>query len=246
MPANAGFPYDQLYDAVDIVTAPTIPCQLAQTLKVLIIGNSISFHPSLPSIGWLNEWGMAATLERNDYRHITATLLANMVCATVTVKEVSAWLWERDFDTISMSLFQVYRDWLPDIVVFRMGDNIQESDTRFAVLAMHIERLMSYIDNGRGIGKIATRTFYPRPTVTSKIADAAMLYNYAYIDWGDLYSDISNRAISEQPSIDPAVGDHPGDRGMKRIAGAVFPVVAQVARGILKPYPIFSGEGTFV
>ena len=39
-------------------------------IKVMFVGNSITLHGVLPSIGWNNEWGMAASAKENDYVHI--------------------------------------------------------------------------------------------------------------------------------------------------------------------------------
>ena len=33
---------------------------------VMFVGNSITLHEVLPSIGWHNEWGMAASKQEND------------------------------------------------------------------------------------------------------------------------------------------------------------------------------------
>lgn len=246
MPANAGFPYDQIYDAPDIVAAPTMACQPTQTLKVLILGNSITFHPSYPTVAWPNEWGMAASLEAHDYRNRLAKMAANATCATVNLKAASAWLWERDFDTISMALFQVYRDWLPDIFIFRMGDNIANTDTRLPVLPTHIKRLVDYIDNGRGIKILTTRTFFDRPNVTSRIQTVSTTNGYTYVDWGNLYGNGANWRYYEDPTVNPFIADHPGDLGMSRIATNILSSLKPVAATILKGYPIFAGDGGLI
>ena len=44
-------------------------------LKVLFVGNSITRHMPLPSIGWTGDWGMAASCEEKDYVHQTVRLL---------------------------------------------------------------------------------------------------------------------------------------------------------------------------
>lgn len=39
-------------------------------IKILIVGNSITRHGVLPSIGWYHDFGMAASAEENDYVHL--------------------------------------------------------------------------------------------------------------------------------------------------------------------------------
>lgn len=37
--------------------------------RVIFVGNSITLHGVKADIGWNNEWGMAASTEKNDYVH---------------------------------------------------------------------------------------------------------------------------------------------------------------------------------
>lgn len=35
--------------------------------QALVLGNSITIHPPLPSIGWFGNWGMAASSKDKDF-----------------------------------------------------------------------------------------------------------------------------------------------------------------------------------
>jgi hypothetical protein len=43
--------------------------------NLIVIGSSITWHVSDPSIGWNGSWGMAASAEDRDFAHVTAASL---------------------------------------------------------------------------------------------------------------------------------------------------------------------------
>ena len=43
--------------------------------RILFLGNSITMHSPNPSIGWTNNWGMAASGMGNDYVHVLTSAI---------------------------------------------------------------------------------------------------------------------------------------------------------------------------
>ena len=39
-------------------------------IRILFLGNSITRHMPKPEIGWVHDWGMAASSLENDYVHV--------------------------------------------------------------------------------------------------------------------------------------------------------------------------------
>ena len=59
--------------------------------KVLFLGNSITRHGPLAKIGWMSDWGMAASAKEKDYVHLVASSLTKSTGATpeVMIKNVA-------------------------------------------------------------------------------------------------------------------------------------------------------------
>lgn len=45
-------------------------------VKILFVGNSMTYHGKNVSIGWNNEWGMAASAKEKDYVHRLCDMLS--------------------------------------------------------------------------------------------------------------------------------------------------------------------------
>ncbi len=52
----------------------------ADGVKVLFLGNSITLLPPLASVGWTNNWGMAARAPEKDFVHLVAHGIARNGC----------------------------------------------------------------------------------------------------------------------------------------------------------------------
>ena len=98
--------------------------------KVLIYGNSIARHRPLPSIGWTNDWGMAASAPSKDFAHLVVAGLEAKLGkeADFRIRGVAAI--ERNFTTNIASIAEISDDiaWSPDYVVIAIGENSPNVD----------------------------------------------------------------------------------------------------------------------
>jgi hypothetical protein len=51
------------------------PAAAVRATNLAVIGNSITWHPPLASIGWAGDWGMAATTQAQDFVHVAGAAL---------------------------------------------------------------------------------------------------------------------------------------------------------------------------
>jgi alpha-galactosidase len=200
--------------------------------KILFLGNSITYHPPAPALGWSGNWGMAATAQRNDYVHQLALKIETRtggrlrIAPTITNPDGSialgnanvvniADIFERGYATYTASKLQAQIDGKPDIVVLQFGENIPMAT--FDPLAFK-NSLQSLVTDLKQSGNphifVASYIFSPN----------------AIID------DIKRQIVAEDPthrvfvdmsgfSLEPShVGflDHPSDKGMMFIADTLF------------------------
>lgn len=101
-------------------------CQVEEDLgekkipKILIIGNSITYHPPDASIGWDASWGMAASRSDLDYVSVLTALLENKH-PLVEVKRENVYPFERGYDGFSFSTYGYLRDFKADFLIIRLG-----------------------------------------------------------------------------------------------------------------------------
>ena len=85
--------------------------------RIMFVGNSITLHGILPSIGWHNEWGMAASKQENDYVHILMAKINEIASdSQYCICQVAEW--ERQYINGESQhyLFESARDFEADVI----------------------------------------------------------------------------------------------------------------------------------
>lgn len=194
---------------------------------VVCLGNSITFHPPLSSVNWYSSQGMAALDPSKDYCHLLERKLKNNNSqSTVTPVNISAW--ERNY---SINLDSLLRDYCEgkDIIVIRIGENVQDKKHFSDALSNLILYCKRYTDN-----ILLTGRFWPDADVEKAIVENSLKYELKYVpqDWNfELYGDNclpkeGDTLFNEQGIPYPIRGEfiltHPNDNGMRMIADAIY------------------------
>src|SRR5690554_5230815 len=87
-----------------------------EALKVLIIGNSITYHPPDPSIGWDGDWGMAASSPDLDYVSLLTQLMRTKY-PTIEVLRENVYPFERHYDDLNWDTYSHLRDFKADLLI---------------------------------------------------------------------------------------------------------------------------------
>ncbi len=222
----------------------------AQALKVLIIGNSITQHAPNKKLGWVGDWGMAATCQEKDYVH----LLTNQIHGRnekVEVKAINVSEYEKYFYDWSLigDPKDKYANWNADIIIAAFGANVKngvnENDPDYEnPYVFNVEKYKKIIDkfNPDGDAKvIAAATILTKADIVEIIHRSAQRYGYTYVDMTEWTTDEYRAYAYEQTFKDlyleaypgeevPEEGiksilSHPGDLGMEKIAQELWEVL---------------------
>ncbi|MBQ8494422.1 MAG: SGNH/GDSL hydrolase family protein, partial [Clostridia bacterium] len=197
-------------------------------IKVLILGNSITLHAPSPSIGWMGNWGMAASSEDKDYVHQLMGW-AKEKNSNVEYRAVNIAEWERAFSTYNISTLASYRNYDADIIIMRVAENVTASELQSRSFRLFYKHLIDYFNKSGDAKVICTTNFGYRDEVDAEIAEVAHKYGYPLISLGALGEDDSNKALGLFE--DPGVASHPGDKGMLEIAKAIWPSLEDILDG---------------
>lgn len=190
-------------------------------LRVMILGNSITLHNPKADIGWYGKWGMAASSADKDYVHqLYYTVTEHFGNTQFCVVQASDW--ELNFnDDVLSEKFSKAKSFAPDVLVFRLGENIHPDKCSVEGLYEAIGGLLSYFCTSQTKIVFTTR-FMPDEKVDDIIRRFAKEHKCPLAELGDMGHDYSMLAFDKFEH--GGVASHPGDKGMSQIADRIWQV----------------------
>ncbi|MBC71180.1 MAG: hypothetical protein CMH47_02635 [Muricauda sp.] len=205
---------------------------MGKELKLLIIGNSLSYHGIAPGIGWYHNSGMAASEKENDYAHqLFQSIQVKRPNHKVCMRISNFAKFEREPKGWNAQTVKELQDYNPDIVVFQLGENVDGENA--SVLALFGKQYINLIDSFKSDNQrhiVATTPFFPSLEKNKIIQQAAIATGIHLVDLSHLtLIDPENYAKNETDypeekndwKVD-GIGIHPGDKGMQNIANLLF------------------------
>lgn len=189
--------------------------------RIMFLGNSITLHEYKPSIGWHNEWGMAASAQEKDYVHILMSRIKD-VAPDAVCSVCQGGQWELHYGTPDEELlpqFQAGRDFGADIIVMRIMENVSTENLDEDILAGKLEAFLKFLAGDKGTKILFTTAFWKHPgdRVTQKLAKK---FDCPLIPLGDLGDRDEMMALGLFEHSGVAM--HPGDLGMQTIADRIW------------------------
>ena len=201
-----------------------------KVLKVACIGNSITKHGYLPSVGWYGDWGMAASKEENDYCHVLQGKLKNFNSSS-SVTPVPIQDFElnpaRSLDYLDSQISGA------DIIVIRIGENVQDASAFEKNLPRLVEKCKNVTSKVLIVG-----SFWKNDAVENVLRNSAKTNNLTYVSLssirsrtdvcpqkGDMLYDREGNAYKIDTDF---ILTHPNDKGMSLIATAIFNGIASL------------------
>ena len=196
-------------------------------LRILIFGNSITLHPNNKELSWFHNWGMAASDISKDYVHILFKKLSTalnfepyMLISQVT--DAESQLYKYDYESLNIE-----KAFKPDIVIFRLGDNIFPVKSNDVVYNL-FDRLLEVVKK-ENQQVILTGSYFVNESIEPIINKYAKINHYSFIKLDDISLDEKNwGGINNYSHI--GVAKHPGDRGMNIIADRIFKNIFEILK----------------
>lgn len=193
--------------------------------RILYLGNSITLHGPAPQIGWTGNWGMAATAEGNDYVHLLTQRIATAAKGEPAIRVRNIADFERNYDRYDVAAeLKSELAFQPELVIVAIGENVAAlrdaaARDRFRTA---VEGLLKTLD-GNGHPTIVVRSgFWADPAKDEALEEAARGVGGTFVDIRTLGADPTMAARSERKIEHDGVAGHPGDKGMKAIADALW------------------------
>ena len=193
--------------------------------KVLFLGNSITLHGPAPGIGWTGNWGMAATAEAKDFVHLLTVDIAKAAGASprTMVKNIAEF--ERGYEGFDLAAgLKPELEFNADIVIVAIGENVPDpaDNVAKAKFATAFARLLTTLRQSGKPAIFVRSSFWPHAVKDDILRNASADSGATLVDIGVLGRDPANAAGSERKIEHAGVAGHPGDKGMRAIADAIF------------------------
>ena len=191
--------------------------------RTLIVGNSITRHGVKAEIGWHSDFGMAASSIEKDYVHLLAADILKNEDAYIMVHQLADW--ERAYtEKDALSLWEAGRAFQPDLMIFRLGENMPalQTDAEQEALEAALFSVIKHLSlEEKEI--IFTTCFWKKPRVDAAIINVANAMRMPIVPLGDLGDDDRYMAVGLFEHV--GVAHHPGDLGMKKIAERIYSAI---------------------
>jgi hypothetical protein len=188
-------------------------------MRILFVGNSITWHPVKEEIGWLNEWGMAASSKENDFVHL---VMDKVRTAHPDAEYKIAWAvaWEREYwDSVHLVAFREFRNFKADIIIVKINENVTVDNNDEYPYSMYYRKLIDYLNPSNKAKFVLCTGFWKKGILDSIVRNIANDNGYPLVELNHLDTE-DMKAHDTYGNSPPA--NHPGDRGMKAIADCIW------------------------
>lgn len=187
-------------------------------LKIMFVGNSITRHGVKEDIGWLWDFGMAASCKEKDYVHLLMSKLDERVSARYCICQAANWEQNHQNPEKVLDIYTDARDFGADIIVMRIVENCHNGFDAEAFRKNYPE-FINYL-NTNNARLILTSGFWAHEAADGIIEETAEKMGVPFVYLGDLGKNPDMRADGK--FWHEGVQYHPGDLGMENIANRIF------------------------
>jgi lysophospholipase L1-like esterase len=198
--------------------------------RVLFLGNSITLHGPAAAIGWLGNWGMAASSQEKDYVHLLLRRVAEATGKKPEAMVENIADFERNYATYDPgSALKKQLEFRADLVILAIGENVSalSSEEAKAKFGAAVAGLLAALKKHGQPVLVVRSCFWPDPAKDEALRRACQEAGGIFVDISGLSRDATHSARSERTFAHAGVAGHPGDKGMKAIADALWKAIAE-------------------
>lgn len=190
-------------------------------LKVLFLGNSITWVPPVPHHDWHNSCGMAASAPEKDYLHLVMSRVKERCPESGhCIAQLASWernYWDREFLEGKYSEALEYD---ADVIIVRIGENVPVQELKNHSFFDAYRDMINYFNPNGDKKVIVTTSFWYAGSRDKIMCDVAEDLKVPLVRLGDLGEDPEMKAIGLFEHT--GVAAHPGDKGMAAIAERIW------------------------
>jgi hypothetical protein len=209
----------------DAPTRGAEPVEYVPAAKLVVIGNSITYVPATPELGWDHGSGMAASSAATDYAHLVAAGLDASALAISNFADLERNPTDAinriDMDTpVARQIAQHAAEVTPQsAVVIQLGDNAPHDS--MSTFGPAYGALLDAVAARQTL--VCVSTWWQDGSKDAVIRAACEGHGGRFVFIGDIGSDPANRDHLDGPQyMHAGVQAHPHDWSMARIAGRVL------------------------
>ncbi len=211
---------------VGVCSEPTAPTYR----KILFLGNSITLHGPSKAVDWSGNWGMAASAAEKDFVHLVTDSLSapKGLAPKIMVENIATF--ERQYATHDVNaMLKKYKEFGADLVIVAIGENVPplKTDEAATQFGNNLTKLLLGLRKDNDPTIVVRSCFWANEAKDKVLKQVCEDVDGIFVDIGQLSEDESNYARSEREYSHAGVAAHPGDRGMKAIAGAILEAIKE-------------------
>ena len=201
-------------------------------LKVLVVGNGVTYMPSGYMTGWTGNWGAAASAQEKDYvNQLLAKLQVKDGYENAEIMTVSSLEWEESYTTYSLSKLQVGREFNPDIIIMQVGDIVDPTYASKYSFSAYYAQLIDFFNKSGNAAVVCCTTFVENSEIDKCVTTISRKYGYPIARLGTIASDDSNKptyGTGEGQVENYDLLNYPNDKGMLAIAELLYKHVSDL------------------
>ena len=201
--------------------------------RVLFLGNSITLHGPAPAIGWLGNWGMAASAKEQDYVHLVLQAISQAAGKAPQSAVSNIADFERRFETYDLEAgLQKELAFKADLVIVAIGENVPAltSESVQATFQASVTKLLRKLQENSHPVLVVRSCFWQDRVKDAILQRACGEVGGIFVDNSALGKDVANQARSERKFSHDGVAGHPGDKGMRAIADAILQALQNASK----------------